>query len=241
MLTRYDRAIQYPYHLPSGSYIAHNGEHRLVSGDEIRQNLTGRKPFLAVGSNMSPQQLALKFPGPDDGIIPVTKIKLRDFDSVFSAHFAAYGAIASTLFPAPGTEVTLFINWLDPKQELAMHKTELPNKNYRFCRMNNLQIINPDGPELDYVYVYLSSRGALSKDGDPAPLGVVEATQRHWEDMLQPEIQDYVRSMMAPQMDLAGFIEQNISNPDLRLERTERLQGSSIAIHHDERNIEEIL
>ena len=84
---------------------------------------------------MSPQQLGRKFPR---DVIPVTRVHLHDFDTVFSTHFTSYGAIPDTLFHSPGTVVTLFINWLNPEQEAHMHTTEVASENYRFCRLDSL-------------------------------------------------------------------------------------------------------
>jgi len=76
------RACGYPYQIEARSYVIANGGHVVVDHDDHLEDLKNRRPVLAVGSNMSPQQLARKFPAPHGGTIPVTRIQLLDFDSV---------------------------------------------------------------------------------------------------------------------------------------------------------------
>jgi len=222
------RARGYPYEIPERSYVISNGEHEVVDHDKHLDGLNDRRPVLAVGSNMSPQQLARKFPGPGAGVIPVTKIRLMDFDSVYSTHFSSYGSIPATLFPSPGTEVSLFINWLDEAQEQHMHTTEIASENYHFCRMDSIQVRVENGPDLDHVYLYQSSRGALSIDGDPVPLTAVGASNRRWRARSQEEIQEHARQSLAPHMDLAAFVSENINDADNRRMRTDWLHASAI-------------
>lgn len=224
----YYRASQYPYQIPDRSYIMEDGTHRLVDHDQLLEGLEGRNPILAVGSNLSPQQLGRKFPGTGDSVIPVTKIHLRHFDSVYSTHFSSYGSIPATLFPVQGTEVSLFINWLNPAQESRMHTTEIASENYRFCRLNNIECTIDNGPTLDHLYVYLSSRGALSINGSPVPLSAIKAQDRRWAALDQMGIQDHARAAMAPDQNVDDFIHANISNPDLRRQRTDLLNREAI-------------
>lgn len=221
------RARGYPYKLLEQSYVITNGEHAVVDHANPLDDLENRRPVLAVGSNMSPQQLARKFPAPDGGTIPVTKIRLLDFDSVYSTHFTSYGAIPATLFPSPGTEVTLFITWLDAGQERHMHATEIAGESYHFCRMDGIQARVENGPDLDHLYFYQSSRGALPIDDDPVPLAEVTAANRRWSALSQGEIQEHTRQMLAPHMELADFIDDNIGNHEIRRQRTDALHATA--------------
>ncbi len=221
------RAAGYPYVLPDRSYVMDQGNHRMIEPGDPSVDFTGRKPILAVGSNMSPLQLARKFPGVDGGVIPVTRVHLRDFDSVYSTHFTSYGAIPATLFPSPGTTVTLFITWLSPEQEARMHETEVPSENYGFCRLDDIAMTIEQGPEgcegLDYLFCYLSSRGAVAIDGEPVPLAEVPAADRQWKALDQAGIQTHARNLLAPDLSIDDFIDQNIGDHELRRERTDAL------------------
>ncbi len=233
----YYRASQYPYQIPDRSYVMERGNHKLVTDERHLEDLENRTPVLAVGSNLSPQQLARKFPDPDKNFIPVTKIKLSHFDSVYSTHFTGYGSIPATLYPAPDTEVSLFINWLDDDQLLDMHKTEIPGENYHFCRLNNIEAAIENGPALDHVFVYLSSRGALGVNGAPVPLAEITAQNRQWSALAQLEIQDHARTTMAPELSLTDFITQSFEDHDIRQTRTDLLNVDVIEFHHEDYDI----
>lgn len=223
------RARAYPYELRTCSFVMEDGEAREVPRPAPFPVTEGRRPVLAVGSNMSPQQLARKFPPPDGGSIPVSRVRLRGFDTVYSTHFTSYGSIPATLHPSPGTTVTLFVTWLDPAQEERMHETEIASENYCFARLEGIDMACEHHGLMDHVYFYLSSRGALpGPDGEtPVPLAGVPAEGRTWTAMHQEEVQDYARSRLAPHMDLHAFIEQNIGDPAARRERTARLHAEA--------------
>ncbi len=227
------RARGYPYQIPERSYVMTNGDHAVVDHDGHLDGLEARRPVLAVGSNMSPMQLARKFPAPHGGTIPVTKIRLLHFDSVYSTHFTSYGAIPATLFPSPDTEVTLFVTWLDKEQERHMHTTEIASENYHFCRLGDIQAKVENGPDLDHLYFYQSSRGALPIDGEPVPLAAVEATNRRWKAMSQDEIQEQARQDLAAHLNFAAFIEDNIENAETRRSRTDKMHATALPFAYE--------
>ncbi len=227
------RARAYPYFVPDKSYVMDNGAFRLIEHDNHIQDIDGRRPVLAVGSNMSPQQLGRKFPGPDGGYIPVTRVHLHNFDSVYSTHFTRYGAIPSTLFHSPGTVVTLFINWLDPEQEERMHATEIASENYKFCRLDALKMDVENAPDLDHLYLYLSSRGALAKDGMPVPMLEAPARDRQWSPMGQIEIQDHARKELAPEQSFDLFASENMTNEVVRRSRTDALHVNAMPFTYE--------
>ena len=229
------RAAGYPYVLLERSFIMDAGTHRLMEPGDPQADFTGRRPVLAVGSNMSPMQLARKFPDPAHGTIPVTRARLRDFDSVYSTHFSSYGAIPATLFPSPGTTVTLFITWLNAEQEERMHETEVASENYGFCRLDDVEMEIESGPAgggstgLDYLFAYVSSRGAAAIDGEPVPLSEVPAENRRWRSLGQPEMQAHAQATLAPHLSVDAFIRENIENAERRRERTDALHETALA------------
>ena len=217
-------AKTYPYPIPSKSFIFTDGQSLNIMPADRSPDLSDRTPVLAVGSNQSPKQLARKFPGADWGPIPVIRVRLRDFDSVYSPHIASYGAIAATLQVSPGVEVTLFITWLDARQLVRMHETELSSANYRFGRLNTIDVEVEVGPPLEAVYIYTSTHGTLCDSNGPIPLAEIGARGRSRLGLNQVGIQRYVRDLLTPEMELDTFIAGSIDNPDLRRHRSDQLK-----------------
>ena len=216
------RARTYPYPIPDQSFLFHDGKALPLECDTFEPG--PRWPVLAVGSNQSPEQLARKFEGPHWGEIPVVRIALHGFDSVYSPHIATYGAIAATLQEAPGVTVSLFVTWLTEPQLTRMHDTEVSSANYGFGRLADLRIDPEAGPALDALYIYNSTRGTLCHKGQPIPLAEVPARGRTWTAMSQLTVQDHVRRRLAPEVDADTFIHQYIADTDLRRRRSDQLK-----------------
>ena len=221
------RAKTYPYPIPDRSYVFDRGEARFLGAGEPVPDLSGRLPVLAVGSNQSPEQLARKFDDPAWGEIPVLRIELQGYDSVYSPHIAAYGAIAATLQQAPGVTVTLFVTWLDDRQLTRMHETEVNSANYGFGRLDGLEIDCETGPASAHLYLYASSRGTLTRDDAPIPVAEIPARNRRWPAMTQIEVQHLVRDRLSPDADLDDFIHQSVADADLRRQRSDRLKNGA--------------
>lgn len=220
------RAKTYPYPIPDHSFLfTDGGATRLDPGRAV--DLEGRTPVLAVGSNQAPEQLARKFDGPGWGEIPVIRIALAGYDSVYSPHIATYGAIAATLQEAPGVTVSLAVTWLTARQLVRMHETEVSSANYGFGRLDGLRVTAELGPEMDAVHIYTSTRGTLCHDGVPIPLAEVAAEGRTWPAMSQVEVQAHVHRRLEPDLDPDAFIHQSINDRDLRWQRSERLKAGA--------------
>ena len=223
----FERAISYPYFIPSRSYVVSDGGHEEIGGEISATDLAGREPVLAVGSNQSPEQLTRKFVGPDWGTIPVIRVKLSNFDIAYSPHITSYGSIPSTLQSAPGVTVNLFVNWLTPKQIERMHETEIGSANYVFGRLENLELGIELGPSLDFVHVYVSRRGVLCHEGSPISVSEIPATGRTWLARTQEQVQRHIRDQFNPGKELREFICGSIADPDLRRKRTKALEKKS--------------
>jgi hypothetical protein len=225
------RAFGYPYPLTHQSFIFHAGEqvtHRLIDDPSAFPDVFGRTPVLAVGSNQSPEQLARKFPSADWGEIPTSRVHLQDFDTVYSAHVTGYGSIAATLHPAPGTGVSLYVNWLDQRQLLAMHETELSNQNYTYAALENINLSFEAGPTLTTVNLYIGSRGAYAPEGQAIPLAEVPAEGRAIGlAKSQAEILAHVHAKLAPEMELDQFIFSSIEDTDKRRAYIDKLERTS--------------
>jgi hypothetical protein len=184
-----DLARGYPYCRPEACYLFRGGEARPLPEAVARGGLFGeRTPVIAHGSNRSPRQLARKFGATAE--IPVSRAWLSDYDVVYSAHMTRYGSIAANLCHAPGTQVEVWINWLDEMQLARMHETELGAEIYRYGWLEGVSIAPDSGPhgELATVGVYLSSAGYVPLDGRPIALAAVPAESRRYTCLTQHEV-----------------------------------------------------
>lgn len=227
------RAFGYPYPLPKKSYVLLGEEVANVENDGDLPPLGGRKPVLAVGSNQAPAQLIRKFGDEDWGPIPVTRIHLRDFDTVFSPHIAAYGSVAATLQVSVGTTVSLFVTWLDERQLLRMHETEVAAENYHFAHLDQINARVDVGPTLSSVYFYVSRHGTLNADGAPVPLAEVPALNRRFAPKSQSDVQTLVRDRLAPGEELSTFIRSSVADVTLRRARTAKLREGAHPFRHE--------
>ena len=221
------RALGYPYPIPGASYIVEDGETRPLAAAEAARHRAGRTGVLAVGSNQSPAQIARKYQGGGWGPVPCEKCRVIGFDTVFSAHITAYGSIAATLHPSPGTTVDLIVNWLDQRQLERMHETELPNENYTFARLEGIELVTELGIKLDSIHFYNGRRGAFVPDGQPIPFAAVAAEGRRWQAATQHAMQDVIRRMTDPGQTLEDFILSSIDGLETRRQRTEILAETS--------------
>ncbi len=220
-------ALSYPFEIPKRSYVVDDDGYSELAATDPPPDVAGRRPVLALGSNQSPAQLIRKFKGLRLGPVPVVRASLGGFDVVYSAHVARYGSIPATLLPCPGAAATVFVNWLDPAQEKAMHATE--GGNYRFGRLDGIALALETGGALASAFVYVSRRGALARDGAPVALAAVAAENRTWPALGQPEIQGHVRDRLAPGEALETFVHAAIADDAVRAARTKALANAALA------------
>lgn len=207
-------ARAYPFALPDRSFVIHGG---VVNDWDTDASLAARTPVLAVGSNQSPEQIARKFPDADHGAVPVMRVRLSGFDSVFSAHITQYASVPATLAVAPETTVTLCVTWLTDNQLVRMHETEIPGENYRFARLDGLACRADTGERLACLFAYVSTRGHLMNDGAPIPLGEVSAEQRLWPAKSQPDVQDWVASRLGRHASSDAMIDDHLNDRAARV------------------------
>ncbi len=227
------RAMGYPYYLPKQSYVVLGERVMKAARDGDLPGLAGRTPVLAVGSNQSPEQIIRKFGDEDWGPIPVTRIQLFDFDTVFSPHITAYGSIPATLQVSPGAIVTLFVTWLDERQLLRMHETEISMGNYHYATLHGVRMKAELGRTLTDLNVYLSKHGALRDGGGVVPLAEVPALNRRRPARNQEEIQIWVRDKLSPDAVLEDYILEAVNNRPTRLARTEKLRACRLPFGYD--------
>ena len=220
-------AKTYPFPVPGRSYVFRRGQPVDPLPDDFDRH--GRTPVLAAGSNQSHEQLARKYsvlPGHVE--IPVQKGMLNDFDSVYAAHLAGYGSVPSTFYPSAGTRVTTYVLWLDDSQLNRMHETE---RNYTYDRLEAITVeIDDDGEVLGEAFAYTAKVGCVNHSGFPVALREIEAEGRALPSMLQAEMLDFVRSRLAPAMNLDDFIRAHIEDESLRRRRTAALSEDALIL-----------
>lgn len=228
---RIARAKSYPFGPPAASYLFRGV--RAVPLEDAPSALRGRVPVLASGSNAAPAQLARKYAAQGaDVVIPVTRVDLADFDSVYNAHIAAYGSVPATLFPSPGTVLATFITWLDEDQLAIMHATEQPGINYHYAEIAGIVADVAGVGRLDAAFAYISVAGCLICDGAPVALAEVAATGRRYPALAQPDMLAHVRDVTAPGMELESFILGTVDDAQLRASRGAALAARARAFAH---------
>jgi len=158
------RAFGYPYAAPWQSWQFRDGQ--VEAFDPGRRN--DRIPVLAIGSNRAPEQLARKYADLPGTLIPVERVFLQDFDVVYAATLARYGAVPAMLQHVPGCRVELMLTWLTEAQLARMHATELGAANYNFARLEQLQLETETSEVHTSAFCYIGARGAFADDAAEA-------------------------------------------------------------------------
>jgi len=210
-------AKSYPFETFPESYLLLGGQAvALRSQPAVPDRFAGRVPVIAHGSNRSPAQLARKFG--DSAEIPVTRAWLRDYDVVYSAHMSRYGSIAANVQHAPGVVVEIFVTWLDDRQLIRMHETELGGEVYVYGRMAGIELALEAGPapSLREAFIYLSRRGCLAVDQQPVALAEVPAKRRGRPALTQVDVQSLVCGRHGNGDTPDAVILRAIRDPDFR-------------------------
>jgi hypothetical protein len=197
-----ERALAYPYVPPHRSYVLGAPAGR-----------DGRHVVLAYGANGSPEVLRRKLG--DDAGVEVLAGTLHDFEIVYSAHVSAYGAIPSTLHPAPGRAVPVFALLVDDDQLVRLAESEF---NYSVRRLDGLAF-EPAASAIAFV----SRHGALGLTG--APVRLADASQR--------DVQALVRDAVAPTESVEEFILGNVRDHARALRFTAELRRRGIPFDAD--------
>jgi hypothetical protein len=212
-----ERALGYPYGAPSGPFVQLG--HQTLSPAEIEIDREERTPVLAYGSNAAPKVLSRKLALSDQPVL-VVPARLREFDVVYSAHISPYGAIPATLQRSPGTEVRVHVIYMTGAQIGVISATE---PNYEPELLEGIECQVEDGEELDEVSAYISRHGCLLVDDSELALAAVQASDRTFAAITEPEAMELVRSSLCPDTDLETFVLGNVTDPNLSQARTAQL------------------
>lgn len=200
----------YPWARPGGSFILGDGEGRLLAElapdqqagiiEQFSGEGSARTPMLAIGSNASPEGLWRKFAHFEDAadrtLLAITG-RLCGFDVGASAELAFYGALPATIFPSPGTEVSVTALWLTHRQLTQLAWAEVP---YRLgCLEADFRFeesVETGGKKgFDRSLVFVNRFGVFSPEGSPLALEAIPATGRHAAAAGQVELLDMVARM----------------------------------------------
>jgi hypothetical protein len=226
---RIARAKAYPFPRHDHCFLFQDGAAIPLPLDGVCDT-AGRVPVLAAGSNQSHEQLARKYAGREEfkgTVIPAWRGRLHDFDTVYAAKFTAYGSVPATFQRSPGTAVTVFVQWLTPRQLDRMHETE---GGYDYDRLTGIRIALDRGDALTEAFAYLSATGCLNVDGTPIALAEIAAQGRRFPSMAQHEILVATRDRLAPRAPLEEFIVGTLDDPVLRAARAAALARTAIPL-----------
>jgi len=217
------RAFGYPYAAPRQSWQFRDG--RVEAFDPGQR--AGRTPVLAIGSNRAPEQLARKYANLPGTLIPVERVFLRDFDVVYAATLARYGAVPAMLQHVPGSRVELMLTWLTEAQLARMHATELGAANYSFARLERVHLETETGEVRTSALCYVGARGAFTDDETPAyALAAVPARNRRL-----PQVDTrHMLARFARLLDWPGDVE-SFTLTAIRDERQRRAWIDALAAH----------
>ena len=224
------RATQYPYAISDFSFVFKNGEVIPIKAADGMPVLSHRHPVIACGSNLSHERLKQKY-GNDSEPLPVIRMQLKNFDTVYAAHFAHYGAIPATLHPSPGTIVSLALNWLSDEQLARMHETE--KDNYHYCKLDNLELTPEFGPSLQSAYAYISSTGCWTPQNTPIPLAAVPASNRCWKALKQEDALELAQRHIKDRHPLKTFIMKTVNSAQTSQSHAAALQNTTQTFSYD--------
>ncbi len=229
--TKLNRARGYPYAIPGASYTWRGGA---VAPFEP-ESRGDRTPVLAIGSNQSPEQLSRKFGGA--GEIPVQRARLTDFDIYYSAHISSYGSVPAMLQRAPGTCVTLSVNWLDEGQIDVMHATELSAAKYDYAVIEGIDLALDCGTVLDFAHLYVGVSGNLVHRGGAVAMAAMPAENRRPKALATAEVLEIVRRRVSPGDDPDEFVLRLIDDSSYRAACSALLAEDAVAFGHPRRLI----
>jgi hypothetical protein len=169
-------------------------------------------PLLSYGANASPDELARKLAG-HDPVVPIALTEVGDIDVVFSAHASPRGGLGAAVQRSPGTWIEVAITCLHPDLIPLIDATEV---NYDRIAM-----------PARGVEFYVSKHGCLVLDGSEVALAAVRARGRRFPEMTTIEAVEAVRALIAPDVPLERFVEENATNPELRAQRTAVLRDGA--------------
>lgn len=150
--------------------------------------MDARVPVIAIGSNASPAQLRHKFRDrPDSLLIPSVHAKVTGLRVGYAPFVAGYGSVPATVMRAPGSEVTLAVQFLDATQLANLDRSESPSyQRVWLSGDDGVQVQLETGEFLDGAYAYVAKDGYIV-DQDHKPL-VLRTPGAQLQGLTQPQV-----------------------------------------------------
>jgi hypothetical protein len=202
----FERALTYPWERPEGSYLLHGDAAEPLAAIEPAErervvglytsSSSGRLPVLAIGSNASPETLAIKFghfSDEEDRAVLALTGRLHGHDVGPSAQTAFYGAMPATVFSSPGTAVCATVLWVTPTQFTQLTWSEL---SYDLGRLHARFEMDDGDEAFEEVLVFVSRFGTFCPDGEPVALAAVPAEGRTAAAMTQEQLLNTVAALV---------------------------------------------
>lgn len=201
--------------------------HKLLSMLRLKQEIAKhRTPVIAYGSNAAPTRLTQKFFTPafsGEAVIPTMKASLRDYDIVWGPWITSAGGLASNIVFSKGTEVEVWINWLDGEQLARMNATEDVGRSYSVGRLNRPQLkaqgVTPHRP-----MVYVDCRGALRSGKSLLAVANIPARHRRFPGTNARGALATTRATFGWKRSVFELVLDSIKSPERRERRTWMLQ-----------------
>jgi hypothetical protein len=226
-----DRARDYPYEAPKGSYVLYEGEVLDLSHYNI-DDMDQRTAVLAYGSNAAPSQLMRKFAATlKDEMIPVLRGFLPGFDVVFSARLSRYGAIPATLARSKGTVLETFVTCLTDGQLARMHETEIDTAKrggYRFGVLSGVRMLVDRLGLVEKIHLYHYGK-ALAQDDRPLAYAEITAKDRVLPARAHPEMLAQVHGVSGKAA-LAKSILRAIDDDEARRAHSECMREDAVVV-----------
>jgi len=204
--------ISYPGSRPSSSYLFYRNSIypiKMIKNKRLNESLVllpdGSESFLdeqlgkwgsssvdnrcvimGYGSNANPAQLSVKFKH-NSKPMPVIKGIMKGYDVVFAPFVAPYGILPATIEKAEGTEVEVWINFLDDEQLRIMDESEGRDKSYWLVEIDD-EVILENGEHVAPVYCYIATNGTLVINNNPVRFSTIHAINPKYQKMTELEM-----------------------------------------------------
>ncbi|MFN9486461.1 MAG: hypothetical protein ACK6BM_07420 [Cyanobacteriota bacterium] len=234
----------------SSATVVVPGEKQAMPVDRLLQLLqehenAGKKrtPVIAYGSNPAPWVLIEKFTRSTGSnkeyngsmVIPVTKATLRNFDITWLPYITDDAGLPATLSASPGTEVEVWLTWLDDDQLALMNTSEFVGQAGSMYSLNVMprQQLNTKGYTLqEDPLVYVSCYGSLrAANGDALAIAQIPARNRKLQAMNTIDTMAYAAKRLAFKgtgFELLADNARNLHKESIRKQRNTSLQSRSV-------------
>ena len=131
----------------------------------------------------------------------------------------------ATLQRSPGTAARVHVAYMTSEQLVLVSATE---PNYEPTELEAVDCRLDDGETVSRLSAYISRHGCLLAGGAELALSAVQATDRRFAEMSEPQVLEHVRALACPEESLETFVLGNVTDPDLAGARTALLPRQAL-------------